>query len=244
MSQLEMFGQTLDLSGYAATVVDVQQWTETHVNSHGGGGYIHPQFGGYVEAPKITSRSTRHQRVRFKFEDGGQQTGLDLPVYIHLSPGDEVALIAAANPVTKKWYWTGIGNATTRECTVLDASSPIIAIRMPSLLAKFGLFIQQCLALGQGGAMVVLFLVAITGITSSVMLRLIISLLLFGKGRIDGDLAMLLGFAAAIALHVTAWRRSTDIIRAENDAAFGKIRAFFQNMPLRDSTSIEKICKY
>lgn len=98
LGTLEMFGQSLDLSGYTATVMDVQPWTETHVNSSGGGGYIDPRFGGWVQAPSITSRTSRHQRVRFKFDDDGQQSGIDLPGHVHLSPGDKVALIAAKNP--------------------------------------------------------------------------------------------------------------------------------------------------
>lgn len=232
MSKLEMFGQSVDLNGYAATVMDVQQWTETHVSSHGGGGYVHPQYGGWIEAPTITSRSSRHQRVRFKFEDGGPQTGIDLPAYIHLSPGDKVALIAAENPATKRWCWTGIGNATTGECNILDASAPIIAVRMPSLLAKYGWFMQQRLAMGQGGALVVLVCVVIAAFAGRFISSWAMWLLLFG-GRADGDLVMLLGWSLAIGIHVAAWRRSKGVINAENAVCAEKIHACFKNMPLR-----------
>jgi hypothetical protein len=43
------------------TVSDVQKWSSTSVSTSGGGGYVHPEHGGYISSPTVTSRVTQHQ---------------------------------------------------------------------------------------------------------------------------------------------------------------------------------------
>lgn len=48
----------------------IEKWTETTVKSQGGGGYIHPQHGGHISAPTITTSSKDHQSFWFVAHDG------------------------------------------------------------------------------------------------------------------------------------------------------------------------------
>jgi hypothetical protein len=222
---LEVFGQPVDFSGYKATVMDIQPWTETHVSFSGGGGYVHPSYGGWVQAPTIRSRTSRHQRVRFKFDHNDQQSGADLPGSVHLSRGDKVVLIAAESKASKKWYWAGIGNATTREVSTLAPAAPIIDMRMPSLLARYGLFIQRCVISGPSG---VFMLIPGLAIATLIFRYLLVTFLL--TRHADRDFATFLGFVLAIIIHVLAWRRTSAAIRKEGDACTVKVHGCLQAM--------------
>jgi hypothetical protein len=51
-------------------VASVQKWSSTTVTSSGGGGYIHPQYGGVVSAPTISSNVQNHQTFWIVAPDG------------------------------------------------------------------------------------------------------------------------------------------------------------------------------
>lgn len=51
-------------------VASVQKWSSTTVTSSGGGGYVHPQYGGVVSAPTISSNVQNHQTFWIVVPDG------------------------------------------------------------------------------------------------------------------------------------------------------------------------------
>ncbi|MBW4617623.1 MAG: hypothetical protein KME21_31350 [Desmonostoc vinosum HA7617-LM4] len=54
---------------------ETQRWSETRVHSSGGGGYVNPQYGGYVEPPVVSSSVTHHERNIFWVQEAnGNQT--------------------------------------------------------------------------------------------------------------------------------------------------------------------------
>ena len=67
------FGDKFILSAYMAEVVSESQiWTETHIVSSGGGGYVHPEHGGHVSAPSISSGVIERQRYFVKYKNGNE----------------------------------------------------------------------------------------------------------------------------------------------------------------------------
>jgi hypothetical protein len=53
-------------------VESVKDWSETHISSSGGGGYL-SEGTGHVSAPTVTSRSVHRQVFFVKYEDGTQK---------------------------------------------------------------------------------------------------------------------------------------------------------------------------
>lgn len=47
----------------SVTVKQVESWTENHFSSSGGGGYIHPKFGGHVDAPRIVNNIIERKAI-------------------------------------------------------------------------------------------------------------------------------------------------------------------------------------
>ena len=58
------------LAKKADVVSEPQIWTETHIHSSGGGGYVHPEHGSHVSAPTIHSNVIERERYFVKFNDG------------------------------------------------------------------------------------------------------------------------------------------------------------------------------
>ena len=56
----------------AEVVSEPQIWAETHIYSSGGGGYVHPEHGGHVSAPTISSDIIERERYFVKFNDGSE----------------------------------------------------------------------------------------------------------------------------------------------------------------------------
>jgi hypothetical protein len=54
----------------AEIVSDPVTWTETHVSSSGGGGYVHPTYGGHVSAPTVSSKIVEREKYFVKTDDG------------------------------------------------------------------------------------------------------------------------------------------------------------------------------
>ncbi len=54
----------------AEIVSDPVTWSETHISSSGGGGYVHPTYGGHVSGPSVSSRSVEREKYFVKMDDG------------------------------------------------------------------------------------------------------------------------------------------------------------------------------
>jgi hypothetical protein len=78
---------------------ETQRWSETRVSSSGGGGYLNPQYGGYVSAPVVTSRVTNHLRNIFWIQEmnGGQHRICLNHDNFPVAPGHKVRIISGGS---------------------------------------------------------------------------------------------------------------------------------------------------
>lgn len=57
----------------AEIISDPITWSETHISSSGGGGYVHPQYGGSVSAPTVHSHVVEREKYFVKMENGEER---------------------------------------------------------------------------------------------------------------------------------------------------------------------------
>lgn len=67
-------GQVGDLDIICGKVIASKQWSETHISSTGGGGYVAPivngnSFGGEIEAPHISSSNTLEREIWLRTDE-------------------------------------------------------------------------------------------------------------------------------------------------------------------------------
>lgn len=109
------FGQEGWLNGVYGTVVDTKKWSETHVSSSGGGGYVHPKHGGLVRAAQVHSTVETKGELWIKTAAGKEvQIFGDIPA----RPGHRVGVIWGG-PKGKKGsdiYWI---NETTNKHDII-----------------------------------------------------------------------------------------------------------------------------
>lgn len=98
----------------------IEKWTETTVKSQGGGGYIHPQHGGHISAPTITTNNKDHQSFWFVAHDGQE---FKLNVNDFSCREGQSSLILFGNLKNKKTYeMMAIKNLVTNKVHLFDAS--------------------------------------------------------------------------------------------------------------------------
>ncbi len=56
----------------AEVVTDPNIWSETHVRSTGGGGYVHPTYGGHVSSPQVYSTVKERLKYFVKTDQGNE----------------------------------------------------------------------------------------------------------------------------------------------------------------------------
>lgn len=60
----------IEMRTIAAEVTDVQTWSETSVGSSGGGAFIHPKYGAWIDPIRTWSNTEVIVRARLRYEDG------------------------------------------------------------------------------------------------------------------------------------------------------------------------------
>ena len=84
------------------TVKHVETWTENHLSSSGGGGYIDPKFGGYVNTPNITNNIVERKSIYVAGADGVEseyrlsipaRQGQELEIYSVSGEGESDAVL-------------------------------------------------------------------------------------------------------------------------------------------------------
>lgn len=131
-------GQHIEFTPYAGIIEDLQNWTTTQSWSEGGGGYVHPTYGGWVEAPTIRTHSTHHVRVRVLW-DGGRRSTLDLPGHVQLSMGDKAIFMVAENKAAKVWQWCGVANQTTETWFGIGDLKDVAKVKVTGVLNHLGM---------------------------------------------------------------------------------------------------------
>ncbi|MPR08155.1 hypothetical protein [Microvirga tunisiensis] len=166
----KIFGQTVDFSFLSGTAIDIQNWSSSHARLEGGGGWIHPTYGGYIQAPSFETSTTQHLRVRIKW-DNGTQSGVDLPGDVHVSPGDRLIMVAGENRVAKLWHWAGVLNVTTNEVYGFGATGEIVKARGQNALERIGFtLVRASMMSGQAGVvMYIIFGAIISAIVAGVL---------------------------------------------------------------------------
>jgi hypothetical protein len=87
-------GKNVKFWSVTGEVIGTNKYSETHVSSSGGGGYV-GQYGGHVSAPTIHSSTITNHEFWIKTEDGYEKDiklrGVDIP----LRAGQKITLISA-----------------------------------------------------------------------------------------------------------------------------------------------------
>lgn len=85
--------------------------SHTEIWSQGGGGYVHPQHGGFVRAPNIRAQVHHIQNVRLTFADNTKAT---VPIAGEMSffPDDDVSVFYACGPDETSGDLVGVINHT------------------------------------------------------------------------------------------------------------------------------------
>lgn len=116
-------GRNGSLTGLSGRVSSVARWSDTTVSSSGGGGYVHPTYGGHVSAPKITSSVV--DRQEFWLETHGQeqhQFNLNIP----LANDHKVCLIwSNVEGRSELIYWN---NYSSRRHSLITQDAPHILL--------------------------------------------------------------------------------------------------------------------
>jgi uncharacterized protein (DUF697 family) len=217
----KIYGQTVDFSSLSGTAMNIQNWTSAHTRSEGGGGWIHPSYGGFIQAPSFETVTTQHLRVRIKW-DNGTQSGVDLPGDVHVSPGDRLMLVAGENQAAKRWHWAGVLNLTTNDVYGFGAPGEIVKARGQGFLAKIG---HVILGFSMVGGMAGMVLYAILG----AILSAVVASALSGRGDFLGTwvvVGIVFG-AISVAGFVKALKQITDAPKTYNEAIWN----YFHSIP-------------
>ncbi len=91
-------------------VESVKDWSETHVHSSGGGGYL-SEGTGHISAPTVTSSSV-HRQVFFLKREDGTQTEYDTTL-IGVAAGHRVTVVSGAKKGKDVGHSLGFFNHTT-----------------------------------------------------------------------------------------------------------------------------------
>ena len=78
------------ISGVRGTVAGARKWSETHVSSSGGGGHVHPTYGGHVSGTKVSSRVVERGEVWIRSGTGKE---VQVPLNLPMNDGHEVIVL-------------------------------------------------------------------------------------------------------------------------------------------------------
>jgi hypothetical protein len=133
MKTFKFENKQLEFSGVSGDVIDQQKYSETHVSSSGGGGYVGPH-GGHVSAPSIHSTAVTKQEFWLKADDGGEKAIQLSGVDVAIRTGQKITLISAKRVDKNDSYPIALINHTTNDNSLLENGK--------SLNAKSGLLIS------------------------------------------------------------------------------------------------------
>ena len=113
-STLYIAGQDIEIWYRRGFVDSVNSLSETHVWSEGGGGYIHPQHGGYINPPNVRSCVINSKEVRFTFDDNRRKTET-LDARMTFEKDDDVSVFYANRAGSTTEYIVGVANHTEQK---------------------------------------------------------------------------------------------------------------------------------
>lgn len=105
-------------------VLSQDKYSETHISSSGGGGYV-GKSGGYVSSPNITSTSVTNHEVWIKTKDG-REVDLNLTDYnICLREGQFITLIITRIKGTDKTCINGVVNHNSKNYSTVNKADKV-----------------------------------------------------------------------------------------------------------------------
>lgn len=105
-------------------VISTQKYSDTHLSSSGGGGYVNQGGSGYISAPKIHSRVVTQHEFWLKTEDG-QEVDIKLSDFdIPLREGQKITIISAGNAKgSNGWYSVLVNHNAGQHWFINNATS-------------------------------------------------------------------------------------------------------------------------
>ncbi len=122
--QVEVEGQGLDMWTYGGDIDAITIRSEMNVWTQGGGGFVSPQYGGYVSPPQVQSRTSQYKEVRLRSDDGSCRT-LNAAGHVTCTHGDRLAFVFAKRCDTTEGPLVGIINHTERRWWSFDTNDLI-----------------------------------------------------------------------------------------------------------------------
>jgi hypothetical protein len=149
-NQIGIDGRALDVWSCSGRVDHITLRSNTEVWSQGGGGYVSPQYGGYVSAPEFRSRTSEYKEVRISSDDGAVRT-IDAAGCVTCVPGDRIAFVYARDPAVAKGPLVGVINYTERRWWSFNANALIkepshLVYRRKRIIAILGAMLVSILA--------------------------------------------------------------------------------------------------
>lgn len=111
-------GSPVWFHGISGDVYSLQKWTSTSLKSDGGGGYIHPVYGGQINAPQIRSSTEQHQNFWIVSPSGHEREMSD--ANIRCREGQRVTLIWGASEGVEDGKYLLFYNHNTDSITFYD----------------------------------------------------------------------------------------------------------------------------
>lgn len=109
--QVEIHQQPVTVWTYEGRVEDVTLRQSTETWTQGGGGYVHAQGGGWINAPQMYSQTTQYREVRVVAPDGARET-LNLAGHVNCFAGDTLQFVYACPSAGKAGKMIGVINRT------------------------------------------------------------------------------------------------------------------------------------
>ena len=111
--------RVIDLHSASGVIVGEKKWTTTQVSGGGGGGYLH-KGSGYISNSPVTSRTTTHDQILVRVEDGTEHAVTLSDVNLAVREGHRVSLIWGISRGADQGPYVGIYNHDTRSMNPIE----------------------------------------------------------------------------------------------------------------------------
>lgn len=115
---IDIDGNTYWFCTLSGEISSVRKWSTTTVTTSGGGGYIHPKYGGFINPPAVNTQTQNHQKFWIVSPDG-RETEIYLNNF-SCREGQQATIIWGALKGAKTGNYLAIKNDTTGDVSFFD----------------------------------------------------------------------------------------------------------------------------
>lgn len=115
---IDIDGNTYWFCTLSGEVSSVQKWSTTTVTTSGGGGYIHPKYGGFINPPTVNTQTQNHQKFWIVSPDGREAE-----IFLNdfsCREGQQATVIWGGPKGAKTGNYLAIKNDTTGDVSFFD----------------------------------------------------------------------------------------------------------------------------